>query len=51
MTKLTSDRKTNELAVINGIKTIAILTVIIGHRMTLDFATPIINLEYKNYAS
>ncbi|VVC33309.1 Nose resistant-to-fluoxetine protein, N-terminal,Acyltransferase 3 [Cinara cedri] len=49
MIDLRRDRKTDEFSMIDGLKTMAILTVIIGHRMTLDFATPILNLEYKDY--
>lgn len=49
MNDLMEDPKNAEFAVSNGLKTLGIITVIIGHRVALDIGTPSHNSEYTEH--
>jgi len=47
--KLGDDPKNDEFTITNGLKTIGILAIIIGHRVALDLGTPSFNLEFAQH--
>jgi len=46
---LVSDPKNYEFSVTNGLKTMGILAVIIGHRVALDLGTPSSNPDFEEH--
>jgi len=47
MRNLTEDPKTKDFAVTNGLKTLGIISVIIGHRVALNLGIPSSDPEYS----
>jgi hypothetical protein len=49
MRNLTEDPKTKDFAVTNGLKTLGIISVIIGHRVALNLGIPSSDPEYSEH--
>lgn len=49
MRNVAEGAKNKEFAVVSGLKTIGIISVIIGHRVALDLGVPAFNPEYSEH--
>jgi len=49
MRNLTEDPKTKDFGVTNGLKTLGILSVIIGHRVALNLGIPSFDTELSEH--